>query len=179
VSDPETRVELRNAEDLRLFLENRAERPQHELDAAQAFVEKVRATLPPGKNRGERDDKFGRLLPSRRTMARELVPAEKYDLPYGRMSHLAHPALASGVRFMRLVDDQGRELWRPPRNRLDEVEVLAQAAFRAALSSPAGAGAEGGRRAGVHRGAGDRRGHHDERDRRLVRATVRATRATI
>jgi hypothetical protein len=65
-------------------------------------------------------------------MSRERVPVENYDVPYGRMSHLAHPALASGVRFMKLVDDQGREVWSPPENRLDQIEVLAQAAFSAA-----------------------------------------------
>jgi hypothetical protein len=65
-------------------------------------------------------------------MADEKGLAKEFDQEYGRLSHLAHPSLVPGLRFVRAVDEQGAELWRVPEDPLEGVAILGSAAWNAA-----------------------------------------------
>lgn len=126
---PEIRVERRVAEDIRQWLKLVPDDDvpaSVNLEAAREFVAEVRARIPAAElgNHGD-------LIPSRRQMARELSPVEDYDLAYGRLSHVSHPGLLAGGRFIRRIDAQGREIWRPPRDGSEEAATLLQAGHSA------------------------------------------------
>lgn len=126
--DPGPRTRRRIAEELRPFVEGSLEPPPGlgDLEEARRLVDEERAALRPSEL-----GPWGSLVPSRRQMAKEAGPLEDYDRRYAEMSRLAHPGLAAGGKFVRLVDEEQREIWKPPPDPISEVGMLAQAAHSA------------------------------------------------
>jgi hypothetical protein len=42
----------------------------------------------------------------------EMVPVAQFDRQYAVLSHMAHPSMFQGTRFLRLVDAADEEVWR-------------------------------------------------------------------